>query len=232
MPITIPPGCPEESLRPSASQGELCGAIPAVDGGCLAHLSPDQLQAHLADLAPGADIDAHGVVFTADLLQRLLRATADRSLEFGNADFSEATFTERVSFSGATFTKDASFDHTTFLKGVSFSDTTFTEPAVFIRAGFSESTDFTGARFTADVDFAGAAFTDGADFSCAAFSGGALFSGVRVEGRMRLMACAVQELVWSGARISGELEVEAAAARVDLSGVRASERVDLRLRGA
>ncbi|WUI02822.1 hypothetical protein OHR68_13770 [Spirillospora sp. NBC_00431] len=211
MSTGVPAGCPEQSLHPSASRGQHCGAAPAVDGNCLAHLSTDRLQAYLADLAPGADVDAGGVVFTADLLQHLLTAarTGDQ-IELGNVDFSVATFTEDANFSAATFTKVANF-----------SDVTFAASADFGRAAFTEDADFRSATFTGDAYFRFTTFIRDVDFS-----------GGRVEGRLELVRCAALELVWAGARISGELVVEAAVAWVDLSGARASGRVGLRLRGA
>ncbi|MUN41684.1 pentapeptide repeat-containing protein [Actinomadura litoris] len=276
MATTIPTRCPKESLRPSASPEELCGAAPVVDGHCLAHLSSDQLQAYLANLATGADIHTRNVVFTSDLLQRLLRAVAGRSSELGKADFRGATFSERVSFReatftghtnfrgatfcedtdfgnvtftghtdfrGATFTKDTDFGNVTFTGHTDFRGATFTKDTNFSDAFFYEHADFGGATFTKDTNFSDVTFTEDASFSSAAFTGHASFrdatftknadfSGGRVEGRAEMVGCAASGLVWARARIAGELVVEAAAARVDLSGVRASGRVGLRLRGA
>lgn len=51
-------------------------------------------------------------------------------------------------------------------------------------------------------------------------------------GRRLELRGVAQALVWDGAEVAGELEVEAAARRVGLSDVRATGRVGLRLRGA
>ncbi|WP_344547420.1 pentapeptide repeat-containing protein [Actinomadura fulvescens] len=174
------------------------------------------------------------VVFTGDLLERLLAAITPLSQqpELGTADFSGATFTDNANFEGATFTKDTSFSGATFTKNADFHGATFTDNANFEGATFTKDTSFSGATFTRHAIFHGATFTQDADFGGVTSTGEVYFGDGTVEGRLLLRTCAVQGLVWAGARISGELVVEAAVARVDLSGVRASGRVGLRLRGA
>jgi uncharacterized protein YjbI with pentapeptide repeats len=177
MPTETLANCPEASLRPSATPGEVCGAAPAADGLCLAHLSQDALQEHLASVHPGSDIDAHGVVFTAELLELLLIAATpkDQGRELGRADFHSATFTEDAGFGGVTFTEDAYFDSATFTKSAGFGDATFTEGAYFGDATFTKDADFRSATFTKDAGFGDATFTEGAYFGDATFTKDAYF---------------------------------------------------------
>lgn len=88
------------------------GAAVAAGGLCLAHLRPEQREAYLAALAPGADIDARGVTFTRELLRQLQAALIDgitRGARCGAADFSDAAFAENVNFHGATFSASTDF---------------------------------------------------------------------------------------------------------------------------
>ena len=140
-----------------------CAGIQ-VDGFdyCLAHLDDDQLSRTLAQLYPGAPLDASGTPIDARLLSRILLALKrqDGPAEFGPASFDQAIFLEEADFNGVKFTENASF------KG----------------ANFSGETGFTGAIFASEARFSRARFSREAIFKNSAFSGAARFGGVIFDG--------------------------------------------------
>jgi uncharacterized protein YjbI with pentapeptide repeats len=225
-----------------------CGAAVAADQRCLAHLHPDQRTAYLATLTSGTDIDVHGVTFTRELLEQLLRALDDDTgkARFGNAVFSGATFVDEADFRGATFTEVAEFSDATFagvaiFDGATFKDAVFTRSANVAGTTFTGEADFRRAIFSGDVRFSVIEFAQSADFSAAIFSGNvafgtvnfvwnATFAEAQIPGRLRLR-CMVGTLDLRGVQVSGELTVESAAIAVKLQEVRAAGRVGLRLRG-
>lgn len=222
----------------------VCGAAAAADQRCLAHLTPDARAAYLASLAPGSDIDAHGVTFSPDLLTELLNALRDlESPRIGSADFRGATFTgtaefdgvtftgtarfdnaafsEVAWFDGATFTRSAWFDGATFTGTARFAGVTFTGTAGFEGAAFTGTARFAGATFTGSVGFEGATFTGPAWFDRATFIGPAWFEGATFSRAARFAgATLIGGVVLEAAVVRSELRMEAAATRVNARGLR------------
>jgi hypothetical protein len=125
----------ERSLRISAYPDQICEAAPVANGLCLARLGEEALQAHLSALRPDSSVDASGVVFTTDLLNRLLDATRQgQQPELGVADFTGETFPDNADFTGMTFTEGASFGDATFTQDANSGNATFTEGAYFTGA--------------------------------------------------------------------------------------------------
>ncbi|RJL35895.1 hypothetical protein D5H75_03755 [Bailinhaonella thermotolerans] len=213
--------------------GERCRARSLRDGRCLAHLDPGERDAYLAGLRPGSDVDAMGVVFTADLFQELLAPlSAGRGVaEFGAADFAGATFPADVSFHGAGFSAWAGFGHATFLGDAGFGQARFTGPAAFDSAVFSGRALFTGARFLEGADFARSSFARDALFGATRVIGEARFHEARFAGDL-LVTGRADELDLTRATAEGEVHVEVAARAVLAEGLRAKDRVSLRLRAA
>ncbi|MEU0382886.1 pentapeptide repeat-containing protein [Streptomyces chartreusis] len=146
---------------------------------CLAHLTDADRSTYLTSLAPGADIDHRGTLFTSFLLDQLLEALRDPTTgkpHFGEALFDGAQFSDNSKFDGAQFNGHASFD------GARFNGT-----AEFPGAQFSEVAGFSGTHFNfhawfSEAQFRGNAWFVGAQFRYAAFSK-AQFRGLAEFGR-------------------------------------------------
>lgn len=135
MASSAPPSKSEASdcqeIDPENTPG-VCGAATVAHRRCLAHLTPEQLTAYLATLSPGSDINARGVMFSGDLLEKLLsRFRSGVNATVGAADFSGAVFTDSVLFF-----------RMFFRERVNFSNATFAAYAHFFRTGFREDADF------------------------------------------------------------------------------------------
>ncbi|MDQ6928398.1 MAG: pentapeptide repeat-containing protein, partial [Actinomycetota bacterium] len=161
---------------------------------CVAHLDEDGLIQWLARVDAGAPVDARGVVFSKDLLARVLDgrtqfsgarfdgATFERDAPFdkitfdGTTSFDEATFTRKAGFGSCRFTGAATFAGTTFVGHLWFVGTTCDAPATFDKATFSGPAWFTQAVFNDGASFAGVQFGGLADFSKATFGGDATFA--------------------------------------------------------
>ncbi|MEO3811200.1 pentapeptide repeat-containing protein [Sphaerisporangium sp. B11E5] len=206
----------------------LCGAAGAVDGHCLAHLSPEQRATYLAGLTPGADIDMRGVTFSYELLHQLLTALTRRrrgrpvtgaKAKFGDADFRGAIFTGRVYVTKATFTKDADvrdvnlnfrdvtfdFRGVTFTGNVDFHGAIFTGLADFGEATFAGDADFSGVTFAMAATFDKATFTGRAYFSAATFVGGAIFGEATFTGLADFNKATFPEVPGSGGAMFGAI---------------------------
>ncbi|MGK5498969.1 pentapeptide repeat-containing protein [Streptomyces sp. URMC 125] len=120
---------------PIGCRGVHVGEHPA----CLAHLDEADRVAHLAALAPGADIDHRGTSFTPELLDRLLAALHDSTT--GRPRIGAARF------GGASFSGDARFGGASFSGGTRFGGASFSGDAWFGGASFSGDAWFDGARF-------------------------------------------------------------------------------------
>ncbi|MGW1988357.1 pentapeptide repeat-containing protein [Streptomyces collinus] len=131
---------------------------------CLAHVTPANRAAYLADLAPGADLNLRGTRITAALLRQLLAAVrVDGRPRLGEVDFSHADFPDgadfiNVDFTGsnanfylASFAGLACFNDSHFTRGgVNFHDTIFSE-AAFLGVIVNGTATFVGSRFSGDA---------------------------------------------------------------------------------
>ncbi|WSQ75122.1 pentapeptide repeat-containing protein [Streptomyces xinghaiensis] len=155
---------------------------------CLAHADEPDRAAYLAVLVPGADVDHRGTPFTAELLDRLLKALRDRATghpRLGIARFSGATFAGMAGFRGATFAGMAGFRGATFAGMAEFRGATFAGRAEFDKATFADVSGFDRATFAAVAGFSGVTFTDIARFRGATFASVAGFEGVTFTGTAR-----------------------------------------------
>ncbi|WEO21667.1 pentapeptide repeat-containing protein [Streptomyces caniscabiei] len=174
---------------------------------CLAHLGGPERAAHLASLAPGANINHCGTTFTGSLLSALLNALRDpatgnprlgrasfESATFeGYAGFESATFESYAEFKSATFEHDAMFGPATFkgdavfrsatFKGYAgFEFATFERSAVFEFATFERSAGFESATFERSAGFESATFASSAGFGEGTFKGDAVFRSATFDG--------------------------------------------------
>jgi hypothetical protein len=177
---------------------------------CLAHLADAGLNAYLAGLTPGTDIDHRGTPFTQPLLNALLDALRDPATghpRLGVARFDSATFEDRVVFDSATFMGLADFNRATFEDSAWFQSATFEEGAWFISAsfqgaaGFSSATfkDATGFRsttFASDAQFDSAAFENVAGFESATFKSSAWFQSATFRSDARFMSTTFESSAW------------------------------------
>jgi Pentapeptide repeats (9 copies) len=149
------------------------------DGYCLAHLPGRDLDAALASFAQGVPIDCRGVVFSDELLSKLVGAVArtedDRPL-LQEADFTKARFAKNANLSRVAFGNDTHFDGARFEARPSFLGATFGDRVSFRNAELGSSPDFRGSVFGARASFIGAQFGDGARFDGARFADGPSFS--------------------------------------------------------
>lgn len=162
---------------------------------CLAHLADAERDAYLNSLAPGADIDHCGTIFTERLLGALLDALRDGitgnprlgAVRFeeatfqGDAEFDFLTFQGRASFRSAIFEGKADFGGSTFQGAVGFRSATFHGAAVFQTAAFERETDFSKAIFRSQAWFSAAAFQGGTAFRDTTFQGNAVFEETAFE---------------------------------------------------
>ena len=102
--MTVFPGLVVCEEPDAADPHAVCGAQAVADRRCLAHLDADRRSAYLATLAPGPDVGAGGVIFTAELLAAL--RDDQNIVRVGKANFYGAIFSSRnavfveVKFSG------------------------------------------------------------------------------------------------------------------------------------
>jgi len=208
-----------------------------VDGrtACLAHLTEADRAAHLAALAPGADVDHSGTAFTEPLLRQLLDALYTPSVDgprFGKAVFTEASFSGLASFEGAHFAGDADFRKASFFGDARFDAASFPD-AHFHGASFSGSTSFYLASFT-NAYFTGATFSGWTWFGYVRVTGAASFWGARFEALTKLgpLVCGKEvnltEAVFSA---PGNL-LEFAARSVRCTGTQWTTAAKMRLRYA
>ncbi|WLW55218.1 pentapeptide repeat-containing protein [Streptomyces sp. YU58] len=145
---------------------------------CLAHLTDSDRATYFSGLAPGANVDHSGTLFTETLLNTLLQALRDPSTgqpHIGGARFGGATFSGDADFGGATFTGAAVFEGATFSGGTEYGRARFT--------GAAGHSGFGGTDVGGYANYAGrAAFGGGAVFDGATFVSGALFAGASFAG--------------------------------------------------
>ncbi|MEU9656494.1 pentapeptide repeat-containing protein [Streptomyces chartreusis] len=173
-----------------------CGAV-VVPGRihCLRHLDEPQLQAALAALAPGADVDFRGLRFTEELWLSVTAAVGER---FGRARFDTAHFPARthcqgthfggpayfegahfegdVHFTGAEFADYAGFDAATFVGAAHFREVRFHGEVRFVEARFAAEAFFDGVSCASTARFSEAWFDGIGAFTAACFSGGVSFT--------------------------------------------------------
>ncbi|MGI8332536.1 pentapeptide repeat-containing protein [Actinomadura scrupuli] len=217
-PLLPSSSCQEPSLRPSAEAGEPCGAAVTADGRCLAHLDPNALDAHLAELTPGAPVHARGVVFSAGLLQRLTAVLRlpDGTGSIGDADFNGATFAELASFTGVTFTGRADFAGATFAGVAFFAGATFTRGVFCRKATFADGAHFAGAHFTEVANFGDVTFTKVANFGDVTFTGVANFAGASFAEISYFVGAAFTDaLLFRDATFSGDSNFSGATFATD-----------------
>ncbi|MEV5866673.1 pentapeptide repeat-containing protein [Streptomyces tendae] len=162
---------------------------------CLAHLGSAERAAHLASLAPGADLDHRGTPFTQGLLDALLaplRDPASGRARVGNATFDETRFTgdaelDDIDFDGSCSFASAVFDGGLYAREVRTEGDFRLAAARVAKDVWLDDTDvgvdawFYQARITGTLRFCvrevgGTAMFRGV--TC----GAAYFSGVRVCG--------------------------------------------------
>ncbi|MET7320189.1 pentapeptide repeat-containing protein [Streptomyces sp. NPDC005549] len=162
---------------------------------CLAHLDSTERAAHLASLAPGADLDHRGTPFTQSLLDALLaplRDPASGRARVGKAAFEETRFTgdaelEDIDFDGSCSFASAAFDGGLYAREVRTAGDFRLAAAQVAKDVWLDDTDVGGdawfyqARITGTLRFCvrevgGTAMFRGV--TC----GAAYFSGVRVRG--------------------------------------------------
>ncbi|RBQ21485.1 hypothetical protein DP939_01890 [Spongiactinospora rosea] len=176
------------------------GAAHPEYGRCLAHLTPDEIDAVLTATPPGTAgrvrgrpapaIDLRGVRVPARLLEHVLGATGGR---LGRARFDHAVFDGDARFGATVFEGDASFDHACFHGLASFYDAHFATNVSFRAAHFAGHLSFSeadvngyavfdGASVGGDAVFDAAGFGKDASFHGSVFFGPASFDGARFAG--------------------------------------------------
>ncbi|WP_176993390.1 pentapeptide repeat-containing protein [Nonomuraea jiangxiensis] len=119
-----------------------CTGIAGQPSGlCMAHLSPEQLQGALGELAPGRLLDLRGTIVNSELLSQVLDATGGRP---GRARLDRVRFTGDVRLAGVTFAGDVSLDGARFERLASF-----------FGARFEGNVSLAGARFSRELSFHG-----------------------------------------------------------------------------
>jgi uncharacterized protein YjbI with pentapeptide repeats len=234
---------------PTCVHGDGCEGVRWGQGEvCLAHLDEPALNAALAALRSGSDIDLRGTPLTQDLLDRVLHAlTPDGENtvpNIGTARFRGAQFSGDAGFDGVQFTGDAGFDGVQFSGNARFNWAQFSGDAGFRGAQFS-GVQFSGAQFSGDAEFSGAQFSGNAwfdrtqfsvyaGFGGAQFSGDAWFDGAQFRGNawfdgVRFEGFWVGPLVCRGALLARRVVVargvrlQVAARQVVLAGARFAE---------
>ena len=155
------------------------------DKWCIAHLDELSLHNVLDGLEPGADVDARGVRFTAELLERLLAAMRDPGTgvtRIGTASFRDACFAEGALFERVEFQGKAVFLDASFSGPARFKDTQFDDRAWFEGAQFSGMAVFNGALFSSEAFFTRANFRLIAWFQNTRFTTNVWFSEARFSG--------------------------------------------------
>ncbi|GAA3857531.1 pentapeptide repeat-containing protein [Streptomyces sedi] len=182
---------------------------------CFAHLTDADRDTYLASLAPGADIDHRGTLFTADLLKLLLTALHDpitRLPYLGRADFGEARFAGDARFDRARFSGDAWFDGAEFDGGARFGAAKFSRDAGFGETRFAGDARFDRARFSDGAWFGEAEFAGSARFDRAEFAGSARFDRAEFAGSARFdradFTSNASNTRFVKARFAGEAEFE------------------------
>ncbi|MDA2807056.1 pentapeptide repeat-containing protein [Nocardiopsis suaedae] len=225
---------------------------------CLAHLGPDALEAFLAGLGPGSDLNLSGTTISSGLLERLLDALRDEDGRkvLGQARFTDATFEGGVAFGdthftghawfvGAHFERKAGFRGASFEGVTEFRNTRFGDEAWFMGASFEYNADFMEALFDAeawfmrahfegDAWFAGVHFSGDAGFGGAYIRRNALFGGARFDGGTGFGDAYIGESADFGkARFHGSTPLTVVAAeQVDLSRAEFSSPADLEIDAA
>lgn len=152
---------------------------------CITHLDEPSLQNVLDGLKPGADVDARGVRFTAELLERLLAAMRDPGTgvtRIGTASFRDACFAEGALFEGVEFQGKAVFLDASFSGSARFEDAQFDDRAWFEGAQFSGMAVFNGATFSSEAFFTRANVSLIAWFQNTRFADNVWFSGAHFGG--------------------------------------------------
>ncbi|WP_369383067.1 pentapeptide repeat-containing protein [Streptomyces sp. cg36] len=248
--MTTPPGTPAfiPPSWPHCDDPAGCrGRRADPHAQCFAHLAAPERAAHLAGLAPGADLDHRGTTFTSEDLTDLLDAFRDPATSaprLGLAEFSGSVFSGDAPFSGvmfareawfidATFAREAWFDGATFTGDARFSGAKFTGRAWFDGAAFSRNIRFSEALFTHDAWFDDAVFARKVFFDGATFTRDVMFQGATFTGTASLgpLVCA-GEVALSRVVFGTAVTIEAAAARVRCDRTRWESTATMRLRHA
>ncbi|MFE7076269.1 pentapeptide repeat-containing protein [Streptomyces sp. NPDC057620] len=223
MSTPSPPSWPHcaDGADPASDPVGCCGVHVPGHTTCLAHLADADREAYLAGLAPGADIDHRGTIFTEVLLNALLAALCDpatgrarlgdaqfgsvtfrgdadfRSVTFqGIAGFEAAIFESGAGFMSATFKGDARFESATFEGGVGFMSATFESLARFVSATFQGDTVFESAIFEGSTWFGSTTFGSIAWFGSATFKGIARFESASFQGIAWFRSATFQGGAW------------------------------------
>ncbi|WP_052850005.1 pentapeptide repeat-containing protein [Streptomyces avicenniae] len=202
---------------------------------CLVHLADADRTAHLAALAPGADLDHRGTTFTPSLLRGLVNAS--RTMEnpqglLGNCRFEEATFAGDAAFGHVTFGGDARFGRAVFQGEALFSGATFARDAGFDGAVFARDAAFGGVTFGGDAVFRAASFAGHALFGKATFQGDAVFAQASLTRARFWEADFRGDALFLGAEFGGDAVFVAASFAEWAAFERAAFRADVTLDAA
>jgi len=139
---------------------------------CWAHADDLDLNAALKQLRESGRLDARGVPFTADLLQRVLAAAFhdDQGCAvIRGSRFDQATFHGDARFGRTIFEGDTRFEKATFRGEAQFGGSIFQGEAIFIGATFEGDAWLTGMTFQGEAQFDGTTFHGDAYFGWTTF---------------------------------------------------------------
>lgn len=164
------------------------GVASRPSGYCLAHLSPEHLDAALRDVSPGRLLDLRGTTLSSDLLNRVLdaarhrpgRTRLERATFTGDVRLSEVTFAGDVTLDGARFERLASFFGARFEGNVSLADARFARELSFHGVPVLGHLSLDRAVMARDALFSQAVLGHGLSCERARFDGYATFDGAHV----------------------------------------------------
>ncbi|EWC64314.1 hypothetical protein UO65_0358 [Actinokineospora spheciospongiae] len=147
---------------------------------CLAHTDVGRVEAILARLRPGGEVDLRGTRLSADLLRRVLGGVRSEGTPvLGDANFTEAVFADDADFGRTVFKGATRFHGARFERTAHFDEAVFEGDVTDFRVARLRQAAFRWARFDADVDFSDAVFHGATVFADAEFQGAARFAGAR-----------------------------------------------------
>jgi uncharacterized protein YjbI with pentapeptide repeats len=209
----------------TCEESECFGARIEGEGRCLAHVDPAHLEAAVERMQAAGALEARGVRFSSELLERVLERYPVRSSTSDTGRFE----TGDVEFAGATFEDDVSFGQLTFTGRARFDGATFQRTASFWGASFVHSPVFDGATFEGDVLFAApvglkaaptvvqhTVFNRRAQFANATFRGPTVFARCEFGDIARFEDANFERGVsFDGARFAGGTSFERTRIRMD-----------------
>ncbi|WP_176902989.1 pentapeptide repeat-containing protein [Nonomuraea maritima] len=164
------------------------GVASRPSGYCLAHLSPEHLDATLRGISPGRLLDLRGTTLSSDLFSRVLdaargrpgRTRMERATFTGDVRLAEVTFSGDVTLDGARFERLASFFGARFEGNVSLADARFARELSFHGVPVLGHLSLDRAVMARDALFSQADLSHGLSCERARFDGYATFDGARL----------------------------------------------------